>query len=435
MKTYSEKQLLLLSNLVYLPCSLSNKNISNMLDDYRDSNGVFTVESVQAAGVGGGLSNEDVCTLFREIEAEIQKDSEFGNLSASRKLDDGYVRAICYTDKNDSNPVVVYRGTGGTKAAWTDNFEGGYQTDTKMQQLAADFLNNECSKYNNVTVTGHSKGGNMSAYVTVMCGEKVARCVSFDGQGFNNDFIGQNREKVEAAINKIKSISAYNDFVNILLTPIAKDKVYVNNENSIVAAHSSLSMLMNNNFDANGNITSSKEQSPAMKCLKDLADNLVNKIATLDDGDKRIFSYVTGSTIATALETGNIENAGNTIASIGGIISSMLAAKMLSINKLLHGQEQLYATSLYISGSCMNEVSYSLTDTIAALCNIKERLMYIENNLAFNSAAQLYVRRKINSILSEIDRIVSGMRSYVMTLEEICRRYEAKEKEICHLIG
>ena len=47
----------------------------------------------------------------------------------------------------------------------------------------------ECANYTDITVTGHSKGGNMSQYATVMCSGQVSKCISFDGQGFNKDFI------------------------------------------------------------------------------------------------------------------------------------------------------------------------------------------------------------------------------------------------------
>lgn len=435
MKEYSERQLLLLSNLVYLPCSVTDKTINEILNDYRDSDGSFSVSSVSAAGTGGGLSCEDICTLFEEFDDEIRQNPEFGNLSATRTLNDGYVRALCYTDENDENPVVAYRGTGGTQEAWVDNFEGGFQTDTKMQQLAADFMKYECANYTDITVTGHSKGGNMSQYATVMCSGQVSKCISFDGQGFNKDFIEENEDKVREASPKIKSVAAYNDYVNILLTPIAGTILYVENDNTIAAAHSSLSLLANNEYDEFGNFTSGKSQAVTVKGLKGITDSLVEKLSDLSAKDQDVISYITGSTVATALSINDLSDAQATMAQLMEKVSTALVDKMSDTGFLKLEDCKLSTTYLYMDTDSVLRCSHMLYDSISDIRYIRQRIDFIQNNLAFNVASKIYVKNKLERMIDDIEKVICSIRLYTSTIDEVVSRYESRETQIREMIG
>ena len=99
-------------------------------------------------------------------------------------------RAACFS--NDEETVIVFRGTHGAYT-WNDNGEGGYQADTASQQEALYYVNllgADLTTSGKITVTGHSKGGNLAQYVTICAANLVVdRCVSFDGQGFSNEDI------------------------------------------------------------------------------------------------------------------------------------------------------------------------------------------------------------------------------------------------------
>ena len=159
---YTQQELLLLSNFAYIPACLSDKPINEILDTYRDENGSFTAESVAGAAAGGGMAASDVAVVFEQMDKRTADNPAFGQLSVARKLDEKDVRALCYTGPDDKDPVVVFRGTGGTKEAWTDNFEGAFVEETRIQKLAGDFIRCDCGIYNDITVTGHSKGGNLA---------------------------------------------------------------------------------------------------------------------------------------------------------------------------------------------------------------------------------------------------------------------------------
>ena len=124
-------------------------------------------------------------------------------------------KAIVFTEENGKNPVVIFRGTS-NREGWQDNGEGGYLADTPAQKGALKLIENLSEKYKDITVSGHSKGGNLSEYVTLLS-NNVVRGLSFDGQGFSSEFYEKHRAAIDKNINKVKKYSHIYDYVNTLL--------------------------------------------------------------------------------------------------------------------------------------------------------------------------------------------------------------------------
>lgn len=126
---------------------------------------------------------------------------------------DGKTLALCFTQPgNPSDAVVLFKGT--TSKEWGDNIEGLNETDTERQKAALDYI--ESLPYNNITVGGHSKGGNKAMYVAITS-DKVNRCVSMDGQGFSEEFMEKYAAEIEENGHKIKNYSVSSDYVHVLL--------------------------------------------------------------------------------------------------------------------------------------------------------------------------------------------------------------------------
>ena len=53
-------------------------------------------------------------------------------------------------------------------------------------------------------MTGHSKGGNKAKYITLM-DDTVDHCVSFDGQGFSDEFMETYSDEIAARQHKIEN--------------------------------------------------------------------------------------------------------------------------------------------------------------------------------------------------------------------------------------
>ncbi len=119
----SEQELLMLSNYAYMDASTDPMTIRESIDRFRNAEGGFDEKSVAKAGVGGGMSNAQAADLFRRMD---EMPDSFLDLYPSRVTDEPSLRGICYTaGKTDGGSgTVVFRGTGGTYAAWQENVTG-----------------------------------------------------------------------------------------------------------------------------------------------------------------------------------------------------------------------------------------------------------------------------------------------------------------------
>ncbi len=122
--------------------------------------------------------------------------------------------------KDTSTSLVTFHGTA-TPEHWFDNATGLGTSDTEAQKAALEYINS--LPYDDITVVGHSKGGNLSQYVTILS-DKVNRCVSMDGQGFSQEFIDKYWGEINLKGDKIVNYSLTTDYVHILLYPIPNSK-------------------------------------------------------------------------------------------------------------------------------------------------------------------------------------------------------------------
>lgn len=135
------------------------------------------------------------------------------------------VRYACFVDEKN-NATVVFRGTA-TEKEWEDNGHGAYEYDTLEQVDALNYINS--LEFNNITVTGHSKGGNKAQYVTVLS-PKINSCISVNGQGFSYEFINKYKDEIQRNKNKIISINSKYDYVYCLFNSIAENYHYIETE-------------------------------------------------------------------------------------------------------------------------------------------------------------------------------------------------------------
>jgi len=216
----SNEQLLLLDNLIYTNYVDNGRTVRDIISIIKNNN--YNINSCE-------MSSDE----WKEIVRMIENDPVLLDYTVTNYKNDTNtgMRAACFVD-DTSNPEdvnVVFRGTCGDYE-WHDNGEGGYLSDSDQQKLAAEYVNNLPEEYgNDLTVTGHSKGGNKAQYVTIVT-DRIGRCVSYDGQGFSEEFLNKYAVEIKKKAEKITSISASNDFVNCLLYTIAGTRIYVETE-------------------------------------------------------------------------------------------------------------------------------------------------------------------------------------------------------------
>ena len=148
----------------------------------------------------------------------MKDNDKIGDLVLDSTMKDRYNKtlALCFTEENNSEEAIVaFNGT--TSKEWDDNVEGLNSSDTTRQLQAKEYI--DSLSYENVTVVGHSKGGNKAMYVSILC-DKVSKCISMDGQGFSVEFIDKYAPKIAERANLIKNYSVNTDYVHVLLFQI-----------------------------------------------------------------------------------------------------------------------------------------------------------------------------------------------------------------------
>ena len=188
--------------------------------------------------------------------------------------------------------AVVFSGT--TNYEWKDNFDGGGLTDaadhvsTKQQEEALKWYREQYDEQNlgqyNVTVTGHSKGGNKAKYITLM-DDTVDQCVSFDGQGFSDEFIDVYADRIVLNQHKIQNHNLDNDFVNILLNDVGETTYYKGNKDEIANFGENHCLDSFFHRDKNGKLTmkvNPKGQSKEMKALDQFLNSILRSMSPED---------------------------------------------------------------------------------------------------------------------------------------------------------
>ena len=275
----NNNQLVLLDNIAYF---------TELHDKYINSKGKFTISSIVDGYKNGDYSTPiDMVASddFDKIISYIEKNPALMELEVINVSEtNSGTHSFCVKD-SENNITVIYSGDYAYGDSWVDNFVGAVQEDSNEQENALKFFN-ECltkaevyGEIGNVTVSGHSKGGNLAQYVTIVSG-LADYCLSYDGQGFSDGFMSKYADEIAANGSKITSISANYDFVHCVLNPIPNAQHYfvdvdiIPDELSVrTLAWFHMPILI---LDENGNILPFVEESEFSKMLHVISNSIVD---------------------------------------------------------------------------------------------------------------------------------------------------------------
>lgn len=233
----STEQLLLLNNLMYLPndkpfTSIENMPAGSTVKDWMEGIEKKIESGTPIPDMEGGLTTGKE---WRDILNAVKADPELCKIEIVSTYVDkppkgGGGTSAVFKNPDTGEGVVTFCGTASEE--WKDNFAGGGPTNTKdgvstpYEQNALEWYQGlDKSEFSSVTVTGHSKGGHKSKYITIM-DDSVDRCVSFDGQGFSDEFVDKYQGEIAQNQGKIDNHNASGDYVNILLNDVGETHYY-----------------------------------------------------------------------------------------------------------------------------------------------------------------------------------------------------------------
>ena len=261
MSEITNTQLLFLDNLIYLDLyKHENEALKDTIEKIIDNIDKYIPdENNPPASMTKSQWVELLESFLNNKENEaFLKDYTIQNYETNDSDENG-LRACCFVKENNGNiedVVAVFRGTSGGNE-WKDDLMMANAVSSEIMDDAAIYIKNLPKEYgNNITVTGHSKGGNKAQYVTIVT-DRIGRCVSFDGQGFSKEFLEFYSARIEERKSIITSISAEHDFVNSLLFPIAGDIKYIKAD---FDKEFGLNHCPNKVFNSNGEFNEEVEQ-------------------------------------------------------------------------------------------------------------------------------------------------------------------------------
>lgn len=219
----SDSDLLMLVNLTYI-----NQDTSHFVEGLRDLSQYVTLHEYLAAFdekalqklelmgdayvAGGKCSGSELAAMIRYMKG---RDAiKTLRITGAAVYRNNSPFAFCFRGPYDPlHGIVVFHGTIDAYE-WKDNALGLYLADTPAQLESLQYI--EALPYRDLTVAGHSKGGNKAQYVGIRS-KKVVRSVSFDGQGFSREFLDKYATLISQNAAKVKNYSLSTDFVHPLL--------------------------------------------------------------------------------------------------------------------------------------------------------------------------------------------------------------------------
>jgi len=228
--TLSPEQLLLLNNLMYMetqPFGTVHDYEGQSIGDWLDNIPMDRINPDK--DYGSFITGEDWRNIINAVQNDpVLRDMVIVDTHVDTSSDGGRGRSAIFVSQQTGDAVVTFKGTE-TAEEWGDNFNGGNMADTPHQENALEwyqqaYKENGLSNYE-VTVTGHSKGGNKSKYIAIM-DDTVDNCVSFDGQGFSDKFMEKYADRIAQRQGVIQNHNVDYDYVNLLLNDVGETTYY-----------------------------------------------------------------------------------------------------------------------------------------------------------------------------------------------------------------
>ncbi|MEF2681363.1 MAG: Mbeg1-like protein, partial [Oscillospiraceae bacterium] len=175
----TDEELLMLEHLTYLNEDVTkaagiseypkigefkNQSIYNILSSF-DSTAIANLEAQGDKTLSAEVSGYE----WAQIIKYLQNNTRLNKLVLTETMETpkGVPLALCFTDgtPDTREAIIAFKGTTGGDE-WSDNVEGAILRDTPDQIEALEFV--QGLPYADITLTGHSKGGNKANYITIL---------------------------------------------------------------------------------------------------------------------------------------------------------------------------------------------------------------------------------------------------------------------------
>ena len=303
---FSNEEIVLINNLLYIDSLggpegsfVSERNQHKTVGEY--VKGVF--ENYDKIDDKREYSDGVTGAEYKQILEAIRRSPHLSGLIVmevhNESPENGGGKSVFFYDPTANEALIVFKGTE-SSAEWIDNVEGLFKLPTAFQENALNWYRSlDLSSYDVITVSGHSKGGNKAKYIAIV-DDTVTNCISFDGQGFSDEFIKKYSDEIRRNEGKILNINAESDFVNILLNDVGKRQYYLGTNYGRLGFgenHCANAILF---FDEDNNVSIWQAPKGQDHRMADLDVMLNSFVRSIDMGSREVVALMLGNLIVNA---------------------------------------------------------------------------------------------------------------------------------------
>ena len=145
-------------------------------------------------------------------------------------------------ETDDKSVVVAFRGTDDTVAGWKEDFNMGFLETVPSQEESVRYLNRIAEKFpdRKLITLGHSKGGNLALFSSIMSplkvNSRITRVYNYDGPGFIGNI--DSMPTYKRLIGRITTLVPESSIIGMLLERREKTTVVKSNATGGFNQHS-----------------------------------------------------------------------------------------------------------------------------------------------------------------------------------------------------
>lgn len=157
-----------------------------------------------------------------------------GETLADKEVETQFSAITLRIGKNDL--AVSFRGTDSTIVGWKEDLNMGFLCPVPAQESAAKYLKRTAARFDGkITVTGHSKGGNLAVFSSAFCGadaqKRIKNIFNCDGPGFDERVL--KTDGYQSVAQRITTLVPQSSVVGMLLNHEEKYTIVHSNKTGL----------------------------------------------------------------------------------------------------------------------------------------------------------------------------------------------------------
>ena len=309
-------------------------------------------------------------------------------------------------------------------------------TQTSQHAEVEEFLRQEfdtLNKYDNLTMTGHSLGGNLAEYATIVSEEyglddNIERCVSFDGPGFSDEFISKNSNRINHMKDKMThyrwSLVGGMLFdlpgVTYITCEVSNDANKIDNKKYNMFTRHDTKYLV---FDENGNIKKGSRDG-----LSWLVYGFSRKLELVFSGG----SFINFFMMPYILFSTGLTDVNEFFNSAFGTVKNIYKSISDVVKKYLNRSQVYFRVNTAYLRSDADKISASISNVRELVSQMFESIQSLTG--MWNGPANAAFTAKFAKEQDDINAYLERIQGYVYSIESDSRAYESCENKALDII-